>query len=111
METDELNDEQAFSTKFELRVHWQDTDLTVLLADQVLLQWQGDYLVLSLGQTQLPTITSFDDPRRAALVDAGVVNCKVLARFALPAKSARETVRAFGRLAAMIDPVSLESEE
>ena len=88
--------EDDHEARLELRLTWELAESEpVMFADQMLLQTQGDYVVLTLGLAVAPALSGKDDPRFEEVSNRGTVSVKVLARAALTVKTAAKFAEAF----------------
>jgi hypothetical protein len=95
-----------------LRVSWEPAEHeTILFADQMLIQAQGDIVLVTVGQTVHPAITGPDDPRADALAERGTVEIRPITRFALSHSAAARFAKAFASIAKALPDVPEEQVE
>ena len=92
--------------RLELRLTWELAESQVVtFADQMLLQQQGDFVVLTLGQAIVPALVGPDDPRFREVSERGIMSVRILARVAMTAGTAAKFGRAFQDLAERLKEV------
>jgi hypothetical protein len=95
-----------------LRMSWEPAEREMILfADQMLVQAQGDIVLITIGQTVHPAISGPDDPRADVLAERGTVDVRPIARVALSHSAAARFAKAFATIAKNLPDVPEETLE